>query len=142
MARLLTDGAHRERDAERRSDGPRHGPQRGCYPPTRSFISCDGRPCFDGSTPAESRVMTWDSEGRIFTPHLGPRPVRVVRDSAPKIHRAGCAFVHRLRKPFASALRLPRTAPRSDLDLVALRARCGYRQPEKTKGPTLRAFRE
>jgi hypothetical protein len=41
-----------------------------------------------------------------------------------QIHRAGGAFVHRLRERFASALRLPRTAPRDGFDLIALRARC------------------
>jgi hypothetical protein len=40
------------------------------------------------------------------------------------MHRAGGAFVHRLRELSASALRLPRTAPRGDFDLIALRACC------------------
>ncbi len=41
-----------------------------------------------------------------------------------EMHRAGGAFVHRLRELSASALRLPRTAPRDDFDLIALRTRC------------------
>jgi hypothetical protein len=58
-------------------------------------------------------------------PHRSTPSKQIHRAGGGKqIHRAGGAFVHRLRERSASALRLPRTAPRGDFDLIALRARC------------------
>jgi hypothetical protein len=70
----------------------------------------------DNAAPPERRVAAAPRRPSIAT---GPRARLPER-----VHRAGGAFVHRLHERSALALRLPRTAPRDDFDLIALRARC------------------
>jgi hypothetical protein len=79
---------------------------------------------FPGDTPSPRAARRNHGRGNPRRRLARRRGERFGRTSDKQMHRAGGAFVHRLRELSASALRLPRTAPKGDFDLIALRARC------------------